>query len=523
MEIELLDTTLRDGAQGDGIEHSVGDKCKIALALERLGVPLIEGGNPYSNPQDAAFFEEVKKTSLLRSATLVPFGSTCRPGAKPGEDPNLLALLHTEQPVISLFGKTNLLHVREVLRATPEENLRMIEESVAFLVASGRRVLFDAEHFFDGCVVDKAYAFEALRAAKRGGAHTLVLCDTNGGTLPDDMRARFCEVQAAFADVPLGIHCHDDMGLAVAGTISCVQAGAVHAQVTASGVGERCGNANLSTVIANLQLKLGYQVIPMENLPLLTETAQVIMEIMNLRPNPRAPYVGYSAFAHKGGMHIDGVQKNAATFEHVTPESVGNRRRFVLSGQAGRSGVYVRLKRLLPELSRDDPRVKRVTDRLKRQEFRGYTYESADGSFDLMALDTLGMRKSFFSVLDFHVISSNHGDAENAQAYIKIAVEGREEINAAEGDGPLNALDIALRKALLVFYPKLSQMQLRDFKVRVLNGGGTASVVRVLIESSDGKHVWTTVGVSSNIIRACFKALCDSVEYFLHFLQDSGG
>ena len=520
-KIELLDTTLRDGAQGEGIEHSLEDKRRIALALERLGIPLIEGGNPYGNPKDAAFFAEAKAAPFLRGSQLVPFGSTCRAGAKPEEDAGLLALLHTGQPVISLFGKTNLLHVTDVLRTTPEENLRIVEESVRFLTSHGRRVLFDAEHFFDGCGRDKDYSFEALRAAARGGADMLVLCDTNGGTLPEEMRARLAEASAAVSGLAFGIHCHDDMGLAVAGSITCIQAGAVHAQGTIGGVGERCGNANLCTLAANLQLKLGYTVIPEGNLPLLTATVREIMEIMNQHPNSRAPYVGYSAFAHKGGMHMDGVSKNAMTFEHVPPEAVGNRRRFVLSEHAGRSGVYLRLKRLLPELTRDDPRVKNVTERLKRRESRGYAYESADGSFDLMALDTLGLRKEFFTVRDFHVISDSKSGEESAQAYIKIAVDGQEEVNAAEGDGPLNALDTAMRKALLVFYPKLQSVHLRDFKVRVLDSGGTASVVRVLIESSDGKNVWTTMGVSSNIIRACFKALCDSVEYFLTFLQDA--
>lgn len=518
--LELLDTTLRDGAQGEGVEYSLSDKRKIALALEHLGVPLIEGGNPHANLKDAVFFKEAKTMPFLRHSILVPFGSTCRAGKLAEDDEGLRALLCAEQPVVSLFGKTNLLHVTDVLRAEPGENLRMIEESVRLLKAHGRRVLFDAEHFFDGCAFEKNYAFEALRAALRGGADMLVLCDTNGGTLPDDLCAWLCEAKAALGAPSFGIHCHDDIGLAVAGTLACVQVGATMVQATVAGVGERCGNTNLCTLVPTLQLKLGYDVLPSENLPLLTETARTIMEIMNLLPNPRAPYVGYSAFAHKGGMHIDGVSKNTTTFEHTPPEAVGNRRRFVISEQAGRSGVYARLKRLLPEITRDDPRVKSITERLKRRESRGYAYESADGSFDLMVMDTLHLRRNLFTVLDFHVICSNGGTEGSAQAYIKIAVDGREEINAAEGDGPLNALDNALRKALMVFYPELQNMRLRDFKVRVLDSGGTASTVRVLIESTDGKNVWTTVGVNSNIIRACFRALCDSVEYFLTFLQE---
>ena len=516
--IELLDTTLRDGAQGEGVEHSIDDKRKIALALDRLGVPLIEGGNPSGNPKDEAFFELARKSPFLKTAVLTPFGSTCRAGADPAGDPGLAALLKTGQPVISIFGKADIRQVTDVLRVTPQENLRMIEKSVAYLASQGRRVLFDAEHFFDGAAYDHAYAFEALRAAMRGGADVLVLCDTKGGTLPDGLRALTCEALAAFHGARVGIHCHDDLGLAVAGSLACVSAGATMAQATMAGVGERCGNTNLSTLLPTLQLKLGHSVIPEENMSLLTETAREVLEIMNLTPNRRAPYVGYSAFAHKGGMHIDGVVKSAESFEHIPPELVGNRRRFLLSEQVGRTGVYARLKRLLPEIERDDPRVKRVTDRLKRRESRGYAYENADGSFDLMALDTLGLRKTFFEVKDFYVLSGNPHDDRSAQAYIKICVDGKEEINAAEGDGPVNALDLALRKALLVFYPRVQSMRLRDFKVRVIDSGGTASVVRVLIESTDGRHVWTTMGVSSNIIQACFAALQDSVEYFLAFV-----
>ncbi len=515
--IELLDTTLRDGAQGEGVEHSLADKRKIAQWLDELGVPLIEGGNPAANPKDAMFFDEARTAPFLTQAKLVPFGSTCRAGAKPEADAGLRALLSTEQPVISLFGKADVRQVRDVLRCSPAENLRMIEHSVAYLSAQGRRVLFDAEHFFDGAAYDPDYAMEALRAALRGGADVLVLCDTKGGTLPDALRARTAQVLAALPGARVGIHCHNDLGLAVAGSIACVDAGACMAQATVGGVGERCGNTSLSTLLATLQLKLGYELIPPQNMQRLTGITRAIMEVMNLNPDPRAPYVGYSAFAHKGGMHIDGVVKDAASFEHIPPEAVGNQRRFLLSEQVGRTGVYARLRRLIPDIQRDDPRVGRVTERLKRRELRGYAYESADGSFDLMALETLGMRKQFFEVRDFHVLSGDPRSEHSAQAYIKLCVDGREEINAAEGDGPVNALDLALRKALLVFYPQLERMHLRDFKVRVIDAGGTASVVRVLIESTDGERVWTTTGVSSNIIRACFDALKDSVEVFLNW------
>ncbi len=517
--IELLDTTLRDGAQGEGIELSLGDKRSIALALDKLGVPLVEGGNPTANPKDERFFEDAKAAPFLKNAKLVPFGATCRAGRAPEDDAGLAALIHTGQPVISIVGKADIRQARDVLRISPERNLRIIEDSVAFLTQRGRRVLFDAEHFFDGAEFDPEYAMEALKAALRGGADTLVLCDTKGGTLPERLRARVCAVIAAIDGVKLGIHCHDDLGLAAAGSLACVEAGVSMVQATLGGVGERCGNTSLATLLPTLQLKLGYDVIPAENMPLLTGTVRHAFETMNLTPNRRAPYVGYSAFAHKGGMHIDGVMKDAASFEHIAPESVGNSRRLLISEQVGRTGVYSRLKRLLPDINRDDPRVKSVTERLKRRELRGYSYESADGSFDLMALDTLGMRRRFFEVKDFHVLSGNPRDERSAQAYIKISVDGKEEINAAEGDGPVNALDLALRKALSVFYPALSKVRLRDFKVRVVEGAGTASAVRVLIESTDGQSVWTTVGASSNIIQACFAALQDSVEYYLTFVM----
>lgn len=515
--VEIMDTTLRDGAQGEGVDFSLDDKRKVALSLERLGIPLIEGGNPFASPKDAEFFESAKNQPFLTHATLVPFGSTCRPELDASEDEGLKALLHAQTPIISLFGKADLTQVRDVLRVTPEENLRMIEQSVRLLCSQGRRVYFDAEHYFDGYTQEKDYALLALRAAFRGGAECAVLCDTNGGTLPDRVRDCALATLAALPEARFGIHCHNDSGVAVAATLSAVTAGVSHAQGTVGGIGERCGNTDLCSLIPGLQLKLGYDVLSADKLSLLTETARSISEIMNLVPNPRAPYVGYSAFAHKGGMHIDGVSKSPGSFEHIPPEAVGNRRRFLLSEQAGRTGVYARMKRLLPSLTRDDERVRLVTERLKRREQRGYAYESADGSFDLMVLETLGMRKRYFDVVNFHVLAGTPGGEKSAQAYIKIAVDGREEINAAEGNGPVNALDCALRKALLVFYPKLAQMRLRDFKVRVLDSGGTASVVRVLIESTDGQNAWSTVGVSQDIIQACFKALCDSVEYYLAF------
>lgn len=519
--VRLLDTTLRDGAQAEGVTFSLDDKKRVAMALDQLGVPWIEGGNPGANPKDAAFFAQMRKERLLRRSELTAFGSTMRPGETPGENANLRALADCGARVASIFGKSSPLHVAEVLRCTPEENLRIIRESAAWLTDHGVRVWFDAEHFFDGYQADADYAMRTLEAALDGGAEALVLCDTNGGTLPEDIFHAVQAVRERFPGVMTGIHCHNDCGLAVAGSLAAIRAGATMAQGTMGGIGERCGNTDLCTLIPVLELKLGERCLPEGHLPMLTHTARLVTEVMNLSPSDRAPFVGNDAFAHKGGMHIDGVIKNPVTFEHVQPESVGNQRRFLLSDQSGRAGVYARLSRVLPDLNRDSPEMAQVIARLKEKEARGYTYENADGSFALLALDTLGRRPSFFEVADFHVLCHRPqlvpDVANSAQAYVKITVRGQSAINAAEGDGPVNALDLALRKTLMDFYPELGRMRLKDFKVRVLEGGGTASTVRVSIESTDGEHIWSTVGVSSNIIQACFKALVDSIDYMLTY------
>lgn len=515
--IEILDTTLRDGAQGEGITFSVDNKISIAKALDQLGIHYIEGGNPASNPKDQLFFEEMTDVPLSHSA-LCAFGSTRHHRYTPQNDPGLQGLIDSNASIISLFGKASQEHVTHVLHVPLKNNLEMIEDSVSFLVQKGRKVLFDAEHFFDGYKQNREYALAALSAAKKGGASCLVLCDTNGGSLPHEVFDIVREVKKQFS-IPIGIHCHNDSDTAVANTLSAVQAGASHVQGTIAGIGERCGNTNLCSILPILSLKMNLPCLPPEKLSLLTPLSRYITEIMNIPLANNLPFVGHSAFAHKGGMHIDGVEKQATSFEHIIPESVGNHRRLLLSDQSGRASVFRQMEKIIPNINKDDPQVKEIIEKLKRRELRGYAYENAESSFVLMVLEAYMRRKAFYTVLDYHVLcNKDRGDA-SAQAFIKIEVDGACEITAAEGDGPVNALDNAIRKALGRFYPCIQHMRLSDFSVRVLDTGGTASTVRVLIESTDGVHIWNTVGVSINIIQACFKALCDAVDYQLTFYQ----
>jgi 2-isopropylmalate synthase len=515
--IELLDTTLRDGAQAEGISFSVRDKLAVAKSLDELGIPLIEAGNPGSNPKDLEFFEAVRNLKLTH-ATICAFGATRRPNMAVEDDVQVKSLLSAGMDVVVIFGKTWSLHVTEVLKTTLDENLAMIRDTVAYARTKTGRVIYDAEHFFDGWKADEAYALKTLVAAAEAGADTICLCDTNGGAFSDEVEAG---VKAALAAVNgravVGMHAHNDSGLGVANSLAAVKAGARHVQGTLVGFGERCGNANLATILANLQLKKGCRCIPDDAMSLLTGACRRVAEVANIILPDDLPYVGRKAFAHKAGMHMDGVRKCSASFEHVPPETVGNSRRFLMSEVAGRSAVLERLRRLDPTVQKGDPVLDKVVARLKELEQEGYQFEGADGSFDLLMRKALGTYKPLFVLEHFRILEERPSVNENgASALIKVSVEGQVEITAAEGDGPINALDRSLRKALERFFPSLAEVRLTDYKVRVLDGNAaTASKVRVLIESTDGREVWTTVGVSTDIIEASWFALVDSIEYKL--------
>jgi len=512
----MYDSTLRDGAQAQGISFTLQDKLKIVDRLDKLGIDYIEAGNPGSNPKDLEFFERMKKIKL-ENAKLIAFGSTRRAKTNITEDANILSLLRVETPAVAIFGKSWDFHVSDVLKTTLEENLKMIGETIAFFKSKGKEVVFDAEHFFDGYKANPEYALEALKAAYDAGADCLCLCDTNGGTFPLDVFEITKKVVNMFPNAMIGIHCHNDNGMAVANSIMAVNAGAKQVQGTINGIGERCGNANLCTIIPNLQIKLDYECIPDEKLKELTPTARFISEIANVIFDERSPYVGGNAFAHKGGMHIDAVYKNPVSFEHINPELVGNSRRILMSEVSGRSTILQKINEVDPALTKDSPETKLIINKLKELEYEGYQFEGAESSFELVIRKILGKYKPSFELKDFKVIVNEPaGKAVNSSAMIKINVDNQEEITAAEGDGPVNALDNAVRKALERFYPQIREMKLTDFKVRVLDSeSGTAAKVRVLIESTDGKDVWTTIGVSTDIIEASWKALVDSIEYKL--------
>lgn len=516
-QVVIYDTTLRDGSQMEGVNFSLQDKLRITERLDDMGFHYIEGGWPGANPKDVAFFREVRKLSL-KNAKICAFGSTRRADNPVGEDRNIRLLLESEAPVVTIFGKSWTLHVTEALKTTLDENLRMVEDSVFYLKKEGREVIYDAEHFFDGFKADSEYALRTLRAAWEAGASILVLCDTNGGTLPHEVEAIMEIVREELGkDVPLGIHAHNDSGVAVANSLTAVRMGAIQIQGTINGYGERCGNANLCTIIPNLRFKMGLLSIPDEKIRKLFELSHFVSEIANLRHDDYQPYVGRSAFTHKGGIHASAILRHPATYEHVPPEVVGNRRRILVSDQAGKSNILYRAKEMGIDLDLRDPRVDALVQRIKEAENYGYQFEGADASFEILLRETLGERVQFFDLEGFRVIVEKRGrDSTVTEATIKIRVDDTTVHTAAEGDGPVHALDNALRKALEALYPALKKIRLSDYKVRVLSEKeGTAAKIRVLVQSTDGKNIWGTVGVSTDIIEASWEALVDSVRYGL--------
>jgi 2-isopropylmalate synthase len=517
--IHIYDTTLRDGSQGEGVNFSLQDKLLITRRLDELGVDFIEGGYPLSNPKDFEYFQEVRKLPL-QHARVAAFGMTRRKGASPAEDTCLKALLESQAPVITIVGKTWDMHVRDVLGTTLEENLRMIGDSVAYCKAAGREVFYDAEHFFDGLRHNPDYALQTLRTAQDAGAAVVILCDTNGGTLPDDIAAAV-EKAGRGLRVPLGIHCHNDCDVAVANTLAAVERGATQVQGTINGIGERCGNVDLVSVIANVALKRGYDVLQPGSLERLTEVSRYVYEIANMNFRSTQPFVGTSAFAHKGGMHAHGIARNPASYEHLDPAAVGNERRILVSELSGQSSILAKTTKYA--ITHDRALMVKILNRVQDLEHEGYEFEAAEASFDLLVKKAADLYEPKFERLAYRVnIEADKDGRPLTEATVKVRVGGQTQHTVSEGDGPVNALDAALRKALQPFYPNLEQMQLVDYKVRVVNArAGTAARVRVVIESRDGNDVWGTVGVSENIIEASWLALVDAAEYKLFKDEES--
>jgi 2-isopropylmalate synthase len=518
MHIEIYDTTLRDGAQGEGVSFSLEDKVLIARRLDAMGFDYVEGGFPLSNPKDAEFFQRLAHEPL-KHAKLAAFGMTRRRGMKPGDDPGVQALLDAQTPVVTIVGKTHDFHVTEVLGVSLDENLAMIRETVAYFVAAGREVIYDAEHFFDGWKANPEYAAKTIQAAAEAGAARVVMCDTNGGTLPEDV-ARLAREAAAAVSVPLGIHCHNDCELAVANSLAAVDAGAIHVQGTVNGLGERCGNTDLISMIGNLALKKRhYEVLgrrPGDTQPLkhLTELSRYVYEIGNMNFRTNQPFVGTSAFAHKGGMHVHAVAKAAHSYEHIDPELVGNERRVLVSELSGRSNIIAMATK--HNLQHDKELMDRVLRQIVELENRGFQFEAAEASFDLLVKRLAGTFTPHFELLKYHTSVESRGGTPITEASVKLLIGDSVRHEVAEGDGPVNALDGALRKALNGHFPNLHDMHLVDYKVRVINSeAATAASVRVVIESRDDHDVWGTVGVHENVIEASWMALVDSIEYKL--------
>lgn len=519
--IQVYDTTLRDGSQGEGISLSLDDKLKIARQLDRLGVPFIEGGWPGANPKDVQFFWKLKEEPLQNSQ-IVAFCSTRRPNRAASEDKMLQAILAAGTHWVTIFGKSWDLHVRETLKTSLEENLAMIRDTIEYLRSQGRKVIYDAEHWFDGYKHNPEYALDTLRTALTAGAEWLALCDTNGGTLPHEIAQITREIIKALPDTQgkLGIHTHNDGGMAVANAIAAVMSGATMIQGTINGYGERCGNANLCTLIPNLQLKLGYNCLGQQQLGELSPISRLISEIVNLAPDDHAPFVGRSAFAHKAGVHVSAVAKNPLTYEHIQPELVGNQRRIVISDQSGLSNILHYAAKFGINLSKQDVTCRQILDKLKTLENEGYQFEAAEASFELLMRSILSPGKQLFRLKGFQVHCNIHQEVDNtaskALATIKVEVDGEHLLEVAEANGPVAALDSALRKALVKFYPQIANFYLADYKVRILDGGaGTKAKTRVLVESSNGIKRWTTVGVSANILDASYQAVVEGMEYGL--------
>lgn len=514
-KIDIYDTTLRDGSQREGVSLSVTDKIKIAEKLDQFGVSHIEGGWPGSNPKDIEFFRRAAKIKF-KNAKLCAFSSTRRPGVPASEDSNLKALIEAKTETVTLFGKSWDFHVHDALKTTLEENLNMIRDSIQYLKSMGREVFFDAEHFFDGYKANPEYALATLEAAEKGGAEVIVLCDTNGGLMPWELTTILSAVKEKIK-APLGIHVHDDAGMATANSLIAVREGITQVHGTINGYGERCGNANLCTIIPNLQLKMGIEVITPEQLKGLTKLSRFIAELANIAPADQQPYVGFNAFAHKGGIHVDAVSKMPATYEHSDPVQVGNQRRILVSELSGRSNISLKTTGNSIKLDKDCPETATILRRIKEMEHYGYQFEGAEGSFELLILKMMKAYTPLFKLEGFRMIIEKREDGElYSEATIKVRVGNEQVHTAAEGNGPVNALDNALRKALEGFYPALKKIKLIDFKVRVIDGvDGTGAQVRVLIESSDDQMSWGTVGVSPNVIEASWIALVDSLEYGL--------